>query len=106
MLSKLMLVLWAVSAPGFFLSLACLATAKDSRWRTGAWGGFLAAFVTVGLMAYQFFFAGGRRDAQGALILILGPGFAWGAALAVSCSLWLGAWLWRVLGRGREKALP
>jgi hypothetical protein len=100
-----MLVLWALSAPGFFLSLACLATAKESRWSTGAWGGCLAALGMVGLMAYQFFFAGGRRDAQGAIMLITGPLFAWMAGLAVACSIWLGGWLWQVLGRGQKKAL-
>ncbi|HEX8821762.1 MAG TPA: hypothetical protein VF794_17690 [Archangium sp.] len=100
MLSRVMFVLWAASAPGIFALLARRATTKGGR--TAAWGGCLAALGVLGLAAFQFL-SGGRRDAQGALILFFGPAYAWVAALAVACSLWLGAWLWRVLGLGGEK---
>ena len=95
-MESLALVLWAASAPGVFALLARRMTTKGGR--TGAWGGCIAALGVVGLMAFQFF-SGGRKDAQGVLMLIFGPAYAWVAALVVACSLWLGTWLWRVLGR-------
>ena len=91
MLFRMMLVLWAASAPGVFALLARRATTKGGR--VGAWGGCLAALVMVGLMAIQYF-GGGWKDAQGVLVLIFGPAYAWVAALGVACSIWLGAWLW------------
>jgi hypothetical protein len=96
---NVILVLWAASAPVVFALLAIRATTKGGR--VGAWGGCLAALGTVGLMAIQFFFLGGRKDAQGVLALFFGPAFAWAAALLVACSLWLGAWLLS-LRRGRR----
>jgi hypothetical protein len=97
-LSYVALVLWVASAPGVFALLAL--RAKTSGRGAGAWAGCIVALGVLALMAFEYF-SGGRRDAQGALIFVFGPAYAWVAGLAVACPIWLGTWLWRITQGGR-----
>jgi len=96
----LMMVLWAASAPGVFTLWA--SRAKTRGGRAGAWAGCVAALGVLGLMVFEYL-TRGRRDAQGAIMFVAGPVYAWIAAFAVACPIWLGASLWRGLQRPRDK---
>jgi hypothetical protein len=99
-LSKLMMVLWAASAPGVFALWA--ARAKTRGGRVGAWAGCVVALGVLALMVFEYL-RYGRRDAQGAIMFVAGPAYAWIAAFAVACPIWLGARLWSGVQRARGR---